>query len=186
MITNCIYIREKIIQLRNQGIDIRVLMVDYAGKLASIAGDKDDFERISNVYIDLQNLAEELHLDVIWTAHHITRDGKKHRLTRYDENDISGSIAIVRNAQFIVGLNSTEQEEKDNILRAEIVVQRDGLPSGRALFKCDIEKQRCTEFTKEQRKQYDEVYGSKLDEQFKKKDNPDADSKKRERTTGDI
>lgn len=185
MITNCIYIREKIIQLRNQGIDIRVLMVDYAGKLASIAGDKDDFERISNVYIDLQNLAEELHLDVIWTAHHITRDGKKHRLTRYDENDISGSIAIVRNAQFIVGLNSTEQEEKDNILRAEIVVQRDGLPSGRALFKCDIEKQRCTEFTKEQRKNYDEVYGKKLEESFKK-GNPDADSKKRERTTGDI
>lgn len=186
MITDVTYIREKIIQLRNQGIDIRVLMVDYAGKFASISRDREDFERISNVYVDLQNLAEELHLDIIWTAHHITREGKKHRLTRYDENDISGSIAIVRNAQVIMGLNSTEQEEKDNILRAEIVVQRDGLPSGRALFKCDVERQRCTEFTKEQRKQYDEVYGSKLDEQFKKKDNPDADSKKRERTTGDI
>lgn len=186
MITDVTYIREEIIQLRNQGIDIRVLMVDYAGKLASISRDREDFERISNVYVDLQNLAEELHLDIIWTAHHITREGKKHRLTRYDENDISGSIAIVRNAQVIMGLNSTEQEEKDNILRAEIVVQRDGLPSGRALFKCDVERQRCIEFTKEQRKQYDEVYGSKLDEQFKKKDNPDADSKKRERTTGDI
>ena len=186
LITDCNYIREKILILRSQGIDIKVLMVDYAGKLASIAKDKEDFERISNVYVDLQNLAEELHLDIIWTAHHITREGKKHRLTRYDENDISGSIAIVRNAQVIMGLNSTEQEEKDNILRAEIVVQRDGLPSGRALFKCDVERQRCTEFTKEQRKQYDEVYGSKLDEQFKKKDNPDADSKKRERTTGDI
>ena len=186
MITNTTYIREKIIQFRNQGIDIKVLMVDYAGKLASIAGDREDFERISNVYVDLQNLAEELHLDIIWTAHHITREGKKHRLTRYDENDISGSIAIVRNAQVILGLNSTEQEEKDNILRAEIVVQRDGLPSGRALFKCDVERQRCTEFTREQRKQYDEVYGSKLDEQFKKNTNPDADSKKRERTTGDI
>lgn len=186
MITNTTYIREKIIQLRNQGIDIKVLMVDYAGKLASIAGDREDFERISNVYVDLQNLAEELHLDIIWTAHHITREGKKHRLTRYDENDISGSIAIVRNAQVIMGLNSTEQEEKDNILRAEIVVQRDGLPSGRALFKCDVERQRCTEFTREQRKQYDEVYGSKLDEQFKKSTNPDADSKKKERTTGDI
>ena len=186
LITDCNYIREKILTLRSQGIDIKVLMVDYAGKLASLAKDKEDFDRISNVYIDLQNLAEELHLDIIWTAHHITREGKKHRTTKYDENDISGSIAIVRNAQFIMGLNCTEQEEKDNILRVEIVVQRDGLPSGRALFKCDVERQRCTEFTKEQRKQYDEVYGSKLDEQFKKKDNPDADSKKRERTTGDI
>lgn len=185
MITDVTYIREKIIQLRNQGIDIRVLMVDYAGKLASISRDREDFERISNVYVDLQNLAEELHLDIIWTAHHVTREGKKHRLTRYDENDISGSIAIVRNAQVIMGLNSTEQEEKDNILRAEMVVQRDGLPSGRALFKCDVERQRCTEFTKEQRKNYDELYGKKLEESFKK-GNPDADSKKRERTTGDI
>lgn len=187
MITDVTCIREKIIQLRNQGIDIRVLMVDYAGKLASISRDREDFERISNVYVDLQNLAEELHLDIIWTAHHITREGKKHRLTRYDENDISGSIAIVRNAQVIMGLNSTEQEEKDNILRAEIVVQRDGLPSGRALFKCDVERQRCTEFTKEQRKQYDEVYSGVLDSMMKSsKDNPSANKEKYEKKSGDI
>lgn len=187
MITDVTYIREKIIQLRNQGIDIRVLMVDYAGKLASISRDREDFERISNVYVDLQNLAEELHLDIIWTAHHITREGKKHRLTRYDENDISGSIAIVRNAQVIMGLNSTEQEEKDNILRAEIVVQRDGFPSGRALFKCDVERQRCTEFTREQRKQYDEVYSGVLDSMMKSsKDNPSANKEKYEKKSGDI
>ena len=135
MITDCNTIRELIIKLRNSGINIQVLFVDYAGKLASISRDKEDFDRISNVYVDLQNLAEEMDLDVIWTAHHITREGKKHRKTRYDENDISGSIAIVRNAQTIMGLNATEQEEMDDILRCELVVQRDGLPSGRALFK---------------------------------------------------
>nr|UWG30777.1 MAG: DnaB-like helicase C terminal domain [Bacteriophage sp.] len=186
MITDCNYIRDKIIKFRNQGIDIKILFVDYAGKLASIARDKEDFDRISNVYIDLQNLAEELNLDIVWTAHHITREGKKHRTTRYDENDISGSIAIVRNAHTIVGLNSTEQEEKDDILRCELVVQRDGLPSGRALFKCDVERQRCVEFTKEQRKQYDEIYGEKLEESLKKKGNPDANEEKRAKTSGDI
>lgn len=186
MITDCNYIRDKIIKFRNQGIDVKVLFVDYAGKLASIARDKEDFDRISNVYIDLQNLAEELNLDIVWTAHHITREGKKHRATRYDENDISGSIAIIRNAQTIFGLNSTAQEEQDDILRAELVVQRDGLPFGRALFKCDVERQRCKEFTRDERENYDKIYGAKLDEQFKKNTNPDADSKKRERTTGDI
>lgn len=186
MITDCNYIRDKIIKFRNQGIDVKVLFVDYAGKLASITRDKEDFDRISNVYIDLQNLAEELNLDIVWTAHHITREGKKHRATRYDENDISGSIAIIRNAQTIFGLNSTAQEEQDDILRAELVVQRDGLPSGRALFKCDVERQRCKEFTRDERENYDKIYGAKLDEQFKKNTNPDADSKKRERTTGDI
>ena len=159
MITDCNYIRELIIKLRNQGINIKVLMVDYAGKLASIARDKEDFDRISNVYIDIQNLAEEMDLDIVWTAHHITREGKKHRTTRYDENDISGSIAIVRNAHTIVGLNSTEQEEKDDILRCELV---------------------------EQRKQYDEIYGEKLEESLKKKGNPDANEEKRAKTSGDI
>lgn len=186
MITDCNYIRDKIIKFRNQGIDVKVLFVDYAGKLASIARDKEDFDRISNVYIDLQNLAEELNLDIVWTAHHITRDGKKHRATRYDENDISGSIAIIRNAQTIFGLNSTAQEEQDDILRAELVVQRDGLPFGRALFKCDVERQRCKEFTRDERENYDKIYGAKLDEQFKKSTNPDADSKKRANNSGDI
>lgn len=186
MITNTTYIREKIIQLRNQGIDIKVLMIDYAGKLASIAGDREDFERISNVYIDLSNLAEEMKLDIIWTAHHITREGKKHRKTRYDENDISGSIAIVRNAQVIMGLNATEQEERDDILRAEIVVQRDGLPSGRALFKCSTETQRCTEFTREQRKEYDRVYGEQLDNSLKSSSNLDANMEKYNKKQGDI
>lgn len=186
MITNTTYIKERIVQLRNQGIDIRVLMVDYAGKLASIAGDREDFERISNVYIDLSNLAEEMKLDIIWTAHHITREGKKHRKTRYDENDISGSIAIVRNAQVIMGLNATEQEERDDILRAEIVVQRDGLPSGRALFKCSTETQRCTEFTKEQRKEYDRIYGEQLDNSLKSSNNPDANIEKYNKKQGDI
>lgn len=180
MITDCNYIRDLILKLRAQGIDIRVLFVDYAGKLASIAGDKEDFDRISNVYIDIANTAEELDLDIVWTAHHITREGKKHRTTRYDENDISGSIAIVRNAQVIMGLNATSQEEKDNILRCELVVQRDGLPTGRALFKIDTEKQRATEFTREERKAYDNTYAEEVDNMIKKK------SKEGEVKNGDI
>ena len=180
MITDCNYIRDLILKLRAQGIDIRVLFIDYAGKLASIAGDKEDFDRISNVYVDIQNLAEELDLDIVWTAHHITREGKKHRTTRYDENDISGSIAIVRNAQVIMGLNATSQEEKDNILRCELVVQRDGLPTGRALFKIDTEKQRATEFTREERKAYDNTYAEEVDNMIKKK------SKEGEVKNGDI
>lgn len=77
-----------------------------------------------------------------------------------------------------MGLNATEQEERDDILRAEIVVQRDGLPSGRALFKCSTETQQCTEFTREQRKEYDRVYGEQLDNSLKSSSNPDANIEK--------
>lgn len=185
MISDCNTIRELILKLRAKGIDIRVLFVDYAGKLASISRDKEDFERISQVYTDLSNLAEEIDLDCVWTAHHITREGKKHRKTRYDENDISGAISIVRNAQTIMGLNATPQEEKDDILRCEIVVQRDGLPEGRALFHCNVSTQRCNEFTSDQRREYDKVYADKLTQMIKE-DGNDSKSSRRKEGFGDI
>lgn len=185
MVTNCNYVSELIDKLHLQGIDIKVVIIDYAAKLGSIDNDKDDFERISNVYIDIQNLANEKKLDCIWTANHITREGAKHRETRYEENDISGAISIIRNAQGIYGLNATPQEESEGIQRLEVVVQRDGLPFGRAVFKVDVEKQRAVELTKEQRKAYDEVYGQQLDDKLKssKKGGPDA---KKQAAVNDI
>lgn len=168
MITDTSAIRDLILELRTQGIDIKVLMIDYAAKMASLARDKDDFERISNVYVDIQNLAEEMQLDCVWTANHITREGAKHRTTRYQENDISGAISIIRNAQVVLGLNATAQEEADNIQRLELVVQRDGKPSGRALFKVDVDQQKAVEFTRDERKAYDQVYAEKLEESIRK------------------
>lgn len=126
---------------------------------------------------------------MIWTANHITREGAKHRTTRYEENDIAKCLDIVRHAQVIYGLNATEQEEKDNIQRLELVVQRDGKPSGRALFHIEVEKQKAKEFTIEQRKKYDELFGDKLDQTLNKKSNknPDANpNKAKELEHGDI
>lgn len=185
LVTDCNYIRDLILKLRTQGINIQVLMLDYAAKLASISRDRDDFERISNVYVDIQNLAEELGLDCVWTANHITREGAKHRTTRYQENDISGAISIIRNAQGIWGLNATDEEEREGIQRLELVVQRDGLPEGRALFKVDVAQQKATEFTKEQRKAYDQVYAEALDAAIKKSDK-DKPKRDKSQETGDI
>ena len=185
---DCNYIKEKIHELRQSGIDIKVLVVDYAGKLASISKSKEDFERISDVYIDLQNLAFEEDLDIVISAHHVTREAAKHKETKYEESDISGSIAIIRNVQVVLGLNSTEEEESNNIQRMEVIVQRDGTPSGRAMFNIDVEKQRMTEFTKEQRSLYDKEYGDDLDSSLKKKQsNSNRPRKKQESDkNGDI
>lgn len=186
---DCNFIKTKLQELRNRGIRIDVLFIDYAGKMASISKSKEDFDRISDVYIDVQNLALDENLDCVWTAHHVTREASKHKETRYEESDISGSIAIIRNAQCIIGLNATQEEEENNVQRMELVANRDGVPNGRALFNINVEKQRMEEFTKEQRKMYDEEYGNKLDKSIKKKSkstNPDADENKRNKTTGDI
>lgn len=174
-----------------RGIKISVLVVDYAAKLASLGRHKEDVDRINNVYIELDNLAHELDLDAIWTAQHITREGAKHRETCYEDNDIASSISIVRNAQCILGLNSTEEEESHNIQRLEVVVQRDGKPHGRCLFNIDPDRQRWKEFTKSARAKYDETQGKVVDEMIsksKKKDKKAAatGTTKKEPSTGDI
>ena len=46
----------------------------------------------------------------------------------------------------------------------ELVVQREGKPTGRALFHIDVERQRMREFTREQRKAYDESQGIIVDD----------------------
>ncbi|MEG1415161.1 MAG: DnaB-like helicase C-terminal domain-containing protein [Clostridium sp.] len=184
---DCDKIKDIIHKLKSQGITIHVLFIDYAGKLAAISKSKDDFDRISDVYIDIQNLALDENLDAVYTAQHVTREGSKHKSTRYEESDISGAISIVRNAQCIIGLNSTNEEEENNVQRMEIVVQRDGKPSGRALFNLDVERQRMVEFTREQRATYDEQYGNKLDSNLKKSGsrNPIAKETDKEKK-GDI
>ena len=70
----------------------------------------------------------------------------------------------------------------------ELVVQRDGKPSGRALFHIDVATQRAVEFTKSQRKEYDKLYGDNLEKTLdKSKSNPDADAKKAAKlVNGDI
>lgn len=187
MVATTDHIQEIIHKLAQQGINIKVLMIDYAAKLASTKNDREDTERISNVYIDIQNLAETEDLDIVWTANHITREGKKHRATRYDENDIAGCIGIIRHVQVVYGLNATPQEEEEGIQRLELVVQRDGKPSGRCLLHVDIEKQKAREFTIEQRKKYDELYGAKLEQAINKSaKNPDANADKASHRSGDI
>ncbi len=183
------------------GLTVNVLVVDYAGKLASIAKDTDDFARISNIYIDLESLAVKKNLDVIVSAHHLTREGSKFKETKYEENHIAGSISIVRNVQVVIGLNSTHEEDENGVQRWEIVVQRDGVPKGRVVFSVDVARQRMKELSKEARDKYDETMGKYLDELISKtyntsyddnkqsqtkKVNPNADPVKYQKRGGDI
>lgn len=170
-----------------KGIDIQILVVDYAAKLASISRDKEEISRINNVYIELDNLAHEMGIEAIWTAQHVTREAAKHKATRYEDNDIASSISIIRNAQCILGLNSTDEEEAHDIQRLEVVVQRDGKPYGRCLFNVNLDTQRWKEFSKKARETYDSTHGKEVDSMIKKdisrekKVNPHSSKEKAER-----
>ena len=144
---------------RDFGFKAEYLIVDYAAKMASITKRDDDTKRISDVYIELNNLALRNDIIHIWTANHVTREGVKLReKTRYVGSDIALCIDIVRHAQAIFGLNRSTDEEEAGYLRMEIVSQRDGLPSGRAVFRSSDDTQRIIELSSSERKEYDEYF----------------------------
>lgn len=150
---------------REYGIRFEIVILDYAAKLGSINRRDGDTERISNVYIDLGNLAEKNKIEHIWTANHVTREGAKTRMkTRYVGEDIALCIDIVRHSHAIFGLNRGPEEEEAGFFRMEVVEQRDGKPSGRAVFNINMDTQRTEELTIKERKVYDEEFFSKLKE----------------------
>lgn len=166
------------------GLKVNVLAIDFMGKMGSLGNHEDDFNRISNVYIEVSNLAVEKDIDVVWTAQHVTRQGEARRETRYEESDIAKCMDISRTASFVFGLNSTQEEREHGVQRWETVVARDAPSWGRCLFNIDLEKQRFQEFTVAQRKAYDEKVAPQLDQkfndnkQFKKREKPTVDHEK--------
>lgn len=145
------------------GISFDVIIIDYAAKLASISGKDDERNRISDVYIEIDNLAKKNNIEAVWTANHVTREAAKSRMkTRYVGEDIANCIDIVRHAQAVFGLNRSPEEEEANFFRLEVVEQRDGLPHGRAVFTMNMKTQRADELSKAHRKQYDDEFYSKI------------------------
>ena len=149
---------------REYGIQFDVVIFDYMALMNSISGAVDDNKRISDVYLDAANLAQEYNIEHIWTAHHVTRDAFRNEASRYVDRDIAKCIDIVRHAQAIWGLNRTLDEKDKDIMRMELVVQRDGKQEAKALFEVNPDTQRMDEFTIEQRNLYDEMTRKALEE----------------------
>lgn len=139
------------------GFQTDILIVDYAAKMQATSKSMDDHKRISDVYIELNNLAIEVGIEHIWTANHVRREAAVARMaTRYRGEDIALCIDIVRHAQAIFGLNRSEMEDEAGYFRMELVEQRDGKPDGRAVFNMNLDTQRSVELKTTERKIYDE------------------------------
>jgi len=137
---------------REHGIKFDELIVDYIALMNSLSRTKaqEETTRIGEAYVDIANLALKNNFEHVVTAMHITRTAIVRSETRYSENDIAKSIDIIRHAHAIYGLNRSEEEKEAGIMRMELVVQRDGVPTGRAYFSADPKTQRMEELTKAQ------------------------------------
>lgn len=145
------------------GRRFQILMIDYAALMGSLSRKEDDVARISDVYLDVANFALKNNIYHTWTPHHVKREAEKREATKYAENDIAKCIDIVRHVQAIFGLNRTDVELDEGIVRMELVAQRDGKPFGRALFHADMDIQKMTEFKANEVNRYEAQYQSHVE-----------------------
>lgn len=148
---------------RDTGIRFPILVVDYIALMGCINRTDDETERINRAYLDVGNLCLRQGILHCWTANHIQRSAEKRMNTRYQDTDIAKCIDIIRHAQAIFGLNRSEEEIEDSLIRMELVMQRDGVPKGRAVFKVDPRIQKITELSHQERKEYDANFGKNDD-----------------------
>jgi hypothetical protein len=147
------------------GLRIDILIIDYISKMGSISGKESLHERIGEAFIDIGNLGMKHSIEHIWTANHVKSEAAKLKFTKkYEGTDVAGAIDITRHVQAIFGLNRTEDEEDEKLLRMEIVDQRDGVPRGRAIFNVDIEKQFIRELNPKQLEKYYQRYKGALED----------------------
>lgn len=140
------------------GFKPQILVVDFLAKMGSISNKTDDTQRISDAYIDMENLLLKWEIEHCWTAMHVQRTAEVREATKYTGNDVAKNIDILRNAHAVYGLNRSPGEIQAKVMRMELVDQRDGAPSGRAVFKVDIERQRADELTLAERNKFDEQW----------------------------
>jgi len=139
------------------GIKFDQAIVDYADLMGATSGRTDDDKRISDVYVDLKNLAADPrnNLETIWTASHVTREGaEKRRKTKYVANDLSKAIDKIRHCDLAIGLQETDEEVEAGVMRAEVMDGRETIRNAHALFWIDIALQNLREFTKAELNEY--------------------------------
>lgn len=150
----------------NKGFVVTDMIVDYPDIMKPIKGDgKNDTDNISNVYIDLKNLANIHDIYSIWCPSHVNREGDKVQGKKFKATDIAKAIDKVRHADVVLGIQQDEEEKEAGIIRLEIVDQRDGLPDGRVYLWGQLETQRVKEFNKAEVKDIEEIRAEDTDEE---------------------
>jgi KaiC/GvpD/RAD55 family RecA-like ATPase len=145
---------------QDYGIRFEVAIFDYVGLMGSLSGHKEDFSRISDAYVDVKNFSKKNDFDLVITGHHIVRGAYKRRATKYLPEDIAKCIDIPRHIDALFGIQQNEEEFSAGIMRLELLEQRDGLPSGRAIFNYSLKTQRMNELNDADLKKYQAAFSN--------------------------
>lgn len=155
-------------------------ILDYGFLLKALSGKTDDFNRISDSFVDLKNFSEKNKFIATWTVAHVVREAVKRRGTIYKPGDIAKCIDIPRHVDMLLGLQESEDETQAGVMRLEVIEQRDGLAHGKTLFWVDLAKQTIREFTKSEVAEYKAQFSDGTDGE------PESKEQKKKKRKTDI
>ena len=152
------------------GMTFTDCIIDNPDLMASISGQKDEFNRIADAYVDVKELSEHNGFYSTWVQSHVIRDAEKRRGTKYKQNDLAKCIDKMARVDMAIGLQENEDEIENGVIRLEIMDQRHGPSNGKMMFWVDFEKQTMKEFTKKQVANYkDQEDSEDMDEKRKQR-----------------
>lgn len=114
----------KLILVHNVQLD--VVIVDYGALLKPLTNWNDKRNVIESNYEDLRTLADEFEV-ALWTGAQGNRGSLSKKVVTME--DLAEAFAIANTADVMVALCQTEREKAENIIRAFITKNRDGVGS---------------------------------------------------------
>lgn len=135
-------------------------VIDFPDLMATTSGVTLEFNRISDAYIDIKNFADHNKFQSTYVASHVKSESKKRRASRYTQEDLAKCIDKIRHVDCALGLQESDEEIENGVMRLEVIDQRNGMRDGKMLFWVNLEKQTIKEFTKGQVKEYMEQWSS--------------------------
>lgn len=158
-----------------EGLVFDFAIVDYGDLMNSNNGTKDETQRINEAFLDIKNLAIQKDLDFIATASHVKREAYKRKETKYLASDVAKCIDKIRHLDICIGLQESEEEKENGVLRWEIIEQRDGPQNFTMYFWINIPHQRLKEFTKQEVKNLKEQFEKPTEEDIKNRSKAQKD-----------
>lgn len=131
-------IRNLVKNMRAQGQEVTTVSVDYLELMAPAKhnrhGERFNFSAIAK---EMRRLANELDVKLI-TAWQINRSGSvKHVLGK---EDVSECWDIIKHADIILGLNQNAQELENQVLRVNVIKQRESTARPIEYYYCNLDR----------------------------------------------
>lgn len=114
-------IEQEIKKLKNNGIDVKVLFIDFINVLESDIPNKDRVRELGIIARELKMLAKRLNV-VLFTAAQLNTAGLKENGLSTDS--IKYSKAISENSDWVIAFNRTEEDKMLNLLKLHLVKHR--------------------------------------------------------------